>query len=276
MAKEGWRPGLKDAELFLACDPTAAFVGELNGKPIATVRISKYGDSFAFVGAYLVDKAYRGKGYGLKIFNAAVSSVKPTSNIGLYALLHLEKMYERSGFRSHFHAARYDFHLPTTIACFPEILEKISVEVKAIEDVELENIFRYDTHVFGFERSAFLSRLLRAEGTLGYVAVNNDGLTVGYISARPTFLQEEGYLIGPLFADSKAIAERLLKALFEKLSHEEKAAPLVCTDASTKQGMELGEELQGKKVFDLVYMVTKGLPNTCLEKQFGVTIVDLG
>ena len=47
-------------------------------------------------------------------------------------------------------------------------------------------------------------------------------------------------------------------------------------DASTKQGMELGEELQGKKVFDLVYMVTKGLPNTCLEKQFGVTIVDLG
>ena len=175
MAKEGWRPGLKDAELFLACDPTAAFVGELNGKPIATVRISKYGDSFAFIGAYLVDKAYRGKGYGLKIFNAAVSSVKPTSNIGLYALFHLEKMYERSGFRSHFHAARYDFHLPTTIACFPEILEKISVEVKAIEDVELENIFRYDTHVFGFERSAFLSRLLRAEGTLGYVAVNNDG-----------------------------------------------------------------------------------------------------
>ena len=112
MAKEGWRPGLKDAEFFLACDPTAAFVGELNGKPIATVRISKYGDSFAFIGAYLVDKAYRGKGYGLKIFNAAVSSVKPTSNIGLYALLHLEKMYERSGFRSHFHATRYDFHLP--------------------------------------------------------------------------------------------------------------------------------------------------------------------
>ena len=247
MAKEGWRPGLKDAELFLACDPTAAFVGELNGKPIATVRISKYGDSFAFIGAYLVDKAYRGKGYGLKIFNAAVSSVKPTSNIGLYALLHLEKMYERSGFRSHFHAARYDFHLPTTIACFPEILEKISVEVKAIEDVELENIFRYDTHVFGFERSAFLSRLLRAEGTLGYVAVNNDGLTVGYISARPTFLQEEGYLIGPLFADSKAIAERLLKALFEKLSHEEKAAPLVCMDASTKQGMELGENFKEKR-----------------------------
>ena len=89
--------------------------------------------------------------------------------------------------------------LPTAMACFLRIAKKIPVEVKAIEDVELKNIFRYD--MFGFERSAFLSRLLRVEGTLGYVAVNNDGLT------RPTFLQEEGYLIGPLFADSKAIAE---------------------------------------------------------------------
>ena len=276
MAKEGWRPGLKDAECFLACDPTAAFVGELNGKPIATVRISKYGDSFAFIGAYLVDKEYRGKGYGLKIFNAAVSSVKPTSNIGLYAFLHLEKMYERGGFRSYFYAARYDFHLPTAMACFPGIVKKISVEVKAIEDVELENLFLYDRHVFGFERSAFLSRLLRAAGTLGYVAVNREGSIVGYISARPTFLKEEGYLIGPLFANSKAIAKRLLKALFEKLLHQEKATPLVCMDASTKQGMELGEELQGKKVFDFVYMVTKDLPNTCLEKQFGVTNTELG
>ena len=124
--------------------------------------------------------------------------------------------------------------------------------------------------------SAFLSRLLRAAGTLGYVAVNREGSIVGYISARPTFLKEEGYLIGPLFANSKAIAQRLLKALFEKLLHQEKAAPLVCMDASTKQGMELGEELQGKKVFDFVYMVTKDLPNTCLEKQFGVTNTDVG
>ena len=82
MAKEGWRPGLKDAECVLACDPPVAFVGELNGKPVAIVRISKYGDSFAIIGAYLVVKECRGKGYGLKIFNAAMLSVKPTSNIG--------------------------------------------------------------------------------------------------------------------------------------------------------------------------------------------------
>ena len=63
--------------------------------------------------------------------------------------------------------------------------------------------------------------------------------------------------------------------MFEKLLHREKAALLVRMDASTKQGMELGEELQRKKGFDFVYVVTKDLPNTCLEKQSGVTNTDL-
>ncbi|XP_022808406.1 uncharacterized protein LOC111345395 [Stylophora pistillata] len=275
MAKEHWRPGLKDAECFLACDPTAALVGELNEKPIAIVRISKYGDSFAFIGAYLVDKEYRGKGYGFTIFNAAVSSVKPSCNIGLYSFLHLEKMYERSGFRTQFYAARYDFHLPTAISRLPDSLEKTSVEIKAIADVELKALLLYDTNVFGFERHAFLTKWLRSAGSQGYVAVNSEGSIVGYISARPTFLKEEGYRIGSLFADCKAIAKKLLKALFEKLLRQEKPASLVCTDSPTKC-MELGEELQGAKVFDLVYMVTKDLPNTCFEKQFGVTAVELG
>ena len=47
-------------------------------------------------------------------------------------------------------------------------------------------------------------------------------------------------------------------------------------DAPTKQGMELGEELREKKLFDLVYMPIKVLPKTCFEKQFGVTAVELG
>ena len=167
MAKEHWRPGFKDAECFLAIDPTADFVGELNGKPIGFVRITKYSDSFAFVGDYLGDKEYRGKGYGIKIFNAAVSSVKPSCSIGLFSVLHLEKMYERSGFRSQFYGARYVFHLPTAITCFSEISEKTPVEIKCVDEVELEALFLYDSNVFGFERHAFLSKWLRVIRTCG-------------------------------------------------------------------------------------------------------------
>ena len=70
-------------------------------------------------------------------------------------------MYERSGFRSHFYAARNNFHFPTAIACFPEILEKLS-QKSAIDDVELEDLFLYDTNVFGFERHALLTKWLRS------------------------------------------------------------------------------------------------------------------
>ena len=48
MVKEGWGPGLQDAEYFMACDPTAAFVGELKGKPIGCATMAKYDDRFAF------------------------------------------------------------------------------------------------------------------------------------------------------------------------------------------------------------------------------------
>ena len=62
MVKEGWGPGLQDAECFMACDPTAGFVGESNGKPICCVTVAKYGDSFAFAVSYIVSKEIQRKG----------------------------------------------------------------------------------------------------------------------------------------------------------------------------------------------------------------------
>ena len=76
MVKEGWGPGLQDAEYFMACDPTAGFVGELNGKLICCSTMAKYGKSFAFAGSYIVGKKYTGKGYGKEMYNVAMASAK--------------------------------------------------------------------------------------------------------------------------------------------------------------------------------------------------------
>ena len=75
MVEENWRPGLKDAECYFARDPTCGFVGEVNGKPVGCVTLTKYGDTFGFIGCYTVSKKHRGKGYGKAIFDAALSSV---------------------------------------------------------------------------------------------------------------------------------------------------------------------------------------------------------
>ena len=36
VVKESWAPGKNDIICYLACDPTALYIGTLNGKPVAT------------------------------------------------------------------------------------------------------------------------------------------------------------------------------------------------------------------------------------------------
>ena len=275
LVKEGWRPGLKDAECFMACDPTAAFVGELNGKPIGCVTMTKYGDSFAFGGCYIVSKEYRRKGYGRKMRKAVFARVRPPRSIGIITgLPQSEEMRNREGFHSQFYGALFVFNIQTAIAFFPETSKRFRVKIKRIEEVNLNALFMYDTTVFGFERHAFLFKWLRMEGSHTRVAINSEGSIVGYTVARPTFIKES-HKIGPLFADSEVIAEMLLKAVFEELLRVD-PAPVVCIDVPTEKASKLCERLQGKRSLELVYMVTDDLPNARFDKWFGYTTVQLG
>src|SRR3974390_1922969 len=72
-AGEGWNPGLADDLCFAAADPDGFFLGELDGAPAATVSCVNYGDSFAFLGFYIVREDLRGRGYGLRIWDAAIN-----------------------------------------------------------------------------------------------------------------------------------------------------------------------------------------------------------
>jgi len=275
LVKEGWRPGLNDAECFMACDPTAAFVGELNGKPIGCITMTKYGDSFAFGGCYIVSKEYRGKGYGRKIRKAVFARVRPPRSIGIISgLPQSEEMNKREGFHSQFYGALFVFNIQTTMAFFPETSKRFPVKIKRIEEVNLEALLMYDTTVFGFERHAFLSKWLRMAGSHTRLAIDSEGSIVGYTVARPTLIKES-YKIGPLFADSEVVAEMLLKAVFEELLRVDLVS-VVCIDAPTQKATKLCERLQGKRSFELVYMVMDDLPDARFDKWFGYTTVQLG
>ena len=275
MVKEGWGPGLQDAECFMACDPTAGFVGELNGKPICCMTMAKYGDSFAFGGCYVVSKEFRGREYGRKIYDAAMASAKHFPSIGGISTVNREEMHNRNGFRSKFYGAFFVFSIPTAIACLSETSKRSPVKIKQIEEVNMQALFGYDATVFGFERHAFLSKWLSMAGSYARVAIDSEGSIVGYTVARPTFIKDS-YKIGPLFADSEAIAENLLKAVFEELQRQKNPAPVVCIDAPTEKATKLCERLDGKRLFELVYMVTNNLPNACFDRWFGYTTTQFG
>jgi hypothetical protein len=73
-AAEGWNPGLSDAVCFATVDPQGFLIGELDGAPAATISCVNYDASFAFLGFYIVRQDLRGRGLGLRIWNAAIAA----------------------------------------------------------------------------------------------------------------------------------------------------------------------------------------------------------
>jgi GNAT superfamily N-acetyltransferase len=110
-AAEGWNPGLTDATCFATVDPDGFLVGELDGAPVATVSCINYDARFAFLGFYIVRRDVRGRGYGLRIWNAAMAHAGARV-IGLDGVVGQQENYEKSGFALAYANVRYSGTAP--------------------------------------------------------------------------------------------------------------------------------------------------------------------
>src|SRR5258708_10712446 len=114
-AAEGWNPGFADDACFAAADPEGFLVGEIEGAPAATVSCVNYGASFAFLGFYIVREDLRGRGYGLRIWNAAIAHAGPRV-IGLDGVVAQQQNYRMSGFELAYANVRYGGTVAATYA----------------------------------------------------------------------------------------------------------------------------------------------------------------
>ena len=105
-AAEGWNPGLADAACFATVDPDGFLIGELDGAPVATISCVNYDASFAFLGFYIVREDLRGRGYGLRIWNAAIAHAGARV-IGLDGVVAQQENYKKSGFELAYANVRY-------------------------------------------------------------------------------------------------------------------------------------------------------------------------
>jgi ribosomal protein S18 acetylase RimI-like enzyme len=105
-AAEGWNPGLHDAECFHAADPGGFLVGRLDDEPVATISVVKYGASFAFLGLYIVKPAYRGHGYGIRIWEAGLARLAGRK-VGLDGVVAQQDNYRKAGFTFAYRNVRY-------------------------------------------------------------------------------------------------------------------------------------------------------------------------
>src|SRR2546423_3453807 len=105
-AVEGWNPGLADAACFASVDPEGFFIAELDGLPAATISCVNYDARFSFLGFYMVREDLRGRGYGLRIWNAAIAHAGPRV-IGLDGVVAQQDNYKKSGFQLAYANVRY-------------------------------------------------------------------------------------------------------------------------------------------------------------------------
>ena len=278
---EGIMPALDDHQLFYNTDPDGFYIGQLDGKTISSISLVKYGDSFAFLGIYIVLKEHRGKGYGLALFKHAMESIPPTCNVALDALLEKTHLYRKWGFVEAFVNRRVQVDNTTAATKLESFVPPSDVTVERVEQanqVVYKKLTVYDTGVFGAPHHLFLRGLVDGPNTITLVAFNQIGGIIGFVAVRKTISVEEGWKIAPLFADDGQIARALLKAAFKemiKIAPDRKVA-IFELSISTPEACVLADELNATPLVDLSRMFTKGQLNFTKEKVFSFSSPELG
>src|SRR6266850_2519037 len=187
-AAEGWNPGLADDACFAAADPEGFFISELDGAPAATVSCVNYGASFAFLGFYIVREDLRGRGYGLRMWNAAIAHAGPRV-IGLDGVVAQQQNYRMSGFELAYANVRYG----GTVAA-PNAPQ---AGVIALTEVPLAAVEAYDATVFPAPRTAFLRAWIGSPGHVGRALVRDGFWTRGQGWGRACDVTQSVQLRGP-------------------------------------------------------------------------------
>src|SRR5260221_11818921 len=203
-AAEGWNPGFADDACFAAVDPEGFLIGELEGAPAATVSCVTDGASFAFLAFYIVREDLRGRGYGLRIGNAAIGHAGPRV-IGLDGVVAQQQNYRMSGFKLAYANVRYGGAVAGPDA--PQ------AGVIALTEVPLATVEAYDATVFPAPRTAFLRAWIGSPGHVGRALVRGGGLA-GWGGIRPC---RKGRKSRPPVADDPATAAVGLSAFLARL-----------------------------------------------------------
>ena len=259
-AAEGWNPGLRDAPCFSLVDPDGFLIGELDSAPAATISCVNYSTSFAFLGFYIVREDLRGRGHGLRIWNAAIAHAGPRV-IGLDGVVAQQQNYRKSGFKRAYANVRYG---GTVVAPDPQ-----RVSVVPLNDVPLALVAADDATVFPAPRIQFLRAWIGSPGHVARALVRDDRLAAWGV-IRPCRM---GSKIGPLVGDDRDAVEAVLAALVASSTNSE---IFLDVPSINRDAIALAEDLGLAPVFETARMYTGEIPPLRLERVFGVTTFELG
>jgi hypothetical protein len=257
--REGWNPGRQDAAAFHAMDPLGFLAGVQDGRMVASISAVRYAPDYAFIGLFIVDRPWRGRGYGTRVWRAGMARLAAVSCVGLDGVPAQEGDYRRAGFATAYGNRRYGGAAPQGGS--PDGL----VDARTLP---IGAILALDRAMFPAPRAAFLAQWIGLPGHRSLAALS-DGRIAGLGIARPC---AQGTKIGPLYADDRATAERIVRGL---CATDGGPAFLDVPDVNAA-AVAMAESFGWSVSFTAARMYRGPAPCVDLARLFGVTTLELG
>ncbi len=265
--REGWEPGLGDAEPFFAADPEAFFAAEIDGRVVATISAVRCSADVVFMGFYIVEPGLRGTGVGRHLYDEIVARLGGLT-LGGDAVPQQVANYETEGFEVAYWNARYSSSGLGGPAQGADPLPDGQSLVPAAS-VNFDALVEFDArHCFG-PRPQFLELWIAGPGRDSVVATTASGEISGFAASRQTGI---GHRIGPVFADGERVAESLILTLAGRLD----GRVAVDVPQPNADAVSLLEAHGMERSFETARIYRGPAPELPLRRIFGITSLELG
>ena len=264
---EGWNPGQDDLQAFWHTDPEG-YWGAFDKKGLAAViSCVTYSADFAFDGLYMCRPDRRGRGLGLRLWDSVLGG--PVSHtIGLDGVVAQQDNYAKSGFQFAHRNIRMAGTLPASDAfTAPSDLFELK-----IDDIAIADAFEQSLKLFAESRLSFLRGWIGSEKHTALALYGPMGVR-GYGVIRPC---QNGYKIGPLFAQNADDADCLFQALLARRQNNLDCPVFLDVPEPNHAAVALARKYAMKPVFETARMYRGPMPELDLAKTFGISSFELG
>jgi GNAT superfamily N-acetyltransferase len=203
----GWNQRPDDWRILLRLAPAGAFAALVDTRFVGTAIGIDYG-SFAWIAMMLVNPAYRGRGVGRRLLDAAIESVPPNHPIRLDATALGRPLYLKCGFTDETTLSRHISCGSHRAAASASDADPSCFDVTPMTTSELKTVIEQQSATFGGTRGTVLDWAFRDAPEYARVVRSDEG-PMSYCLGRRGRLFDQ---IGPVVATDESIAKALVSA----------------------------------------------------------------
>ena len=254
--------------------PNHCYFGVLGHEKISYLQATTYGEKeeYCYLGAYIVRKEFRGKGYGKKTWDFAWADLPESCLISLSTAPPQDATYSKVGFKTHWKEFTYTFESKKVADFFP--YNGLNVKTVRLKDANFQSLLQYDRNVFCYSRESYLKKVLEVPDSEGWVALSAEGEIVGYVVARFT-LDTYGWFLLPLIAENVTVAEALIVELSKFLVTQPVTKFTMTIPDINNAAVCLAHKLSASLILESCRMFTRGNPPDKMTQNHASTIFSM-